>query len=209
MNTQLLVTAGRGPRECELAVTRLTATLKAEATATGLTVADGPTVPGSVKGGTRSAVLIVTGDGARQWAATTVGPVQWIATSPLRPEHRRRNWFVQVALIDSCNRHLGDQASFNEADVTIKPIRSGGPGGQRRNKVATAVRAEHTPSGRTVVASNERTLTANRATALARLADMAATAQLAHDRNKADLQWQHHDKIERGNPVRIIRAPLD
>jgi protein subunit release factor B len=53
--------------------------------------------------------------------------------------------------------------------VVIETYRSSGPGGQRKNKVETAVRIKHLPSGITVVATEHRTQSDNRKLALERL----------------------------------------
>lgn len=54
-------------------------------------------------------------------------------------------------------------------DCTISRLRRGGPGGQNRNKVETAVRLEHRPSGETVEANEHRSQRENRHVALRRL----------------------------------------
>ncbi len=207
MNAQLMITAGRGPKECHLVVARLTEILVAEAEAEGLVVATDPPVVDRATG-MPSILLTVSGGAATGWASAVVGPVQWIAPSPLRPKHARRNWFVEVSLCGEGSAEF-DRAPFDERDVSFQPIRSGGPGGQRRNKVATAVRAQHLPSGRTVIASTERTLSPNRAAALARLADLDRRDRLDRQQRGAAERWSHHDRVTRGNPVRIIHAPLD
>ncbi len=53
--------------------------------------------------------------------------------------------------------------------VTIETYRSSGPGGQRKNKVETAVRIKHLPSGVTVIATEHRSQTENRRLAFERL----------------------------------------
>jgi protein subunit release factor B len=53
--------------------------------------------------------------------------------------------------------------------VTIETYRSRGPGGQRKNKVETAVRLRHLPSGLTVVATEHRSQAENRRVAFERL----------------------------------------
>jgi len=206
MNARVLITAGRGPQECHLVVARMSEIFITEARAAGLVVRAEPSSPDRTNR-SPSIVLAVRGAAAERWAGTVIGPVQWIAPSPLRPRHARRNWFVQVALLDADDVQPA-ASRFDARDVNFRAIRSGGPGGQRRNKVATAVRAEHTPSGRVVVASNERTLSANRAAAVARLADLIARDQQDHQRHRAEQVWVHHDRVTRGEPVRVIRAPL-
>jgi protein subunit release factor B len=53
--------------------------------------------------------------------------------------------------------------------VIIETYRSSGPGGQRKNKVETAVRLRHLPSGITLVATEHRSQAENRKVALERL----------------------------------------
>jgi protein subunit release factor B len=53
--------------------------------------------------------------------------------------------------------------------VTIETYRSSGPGGQRKNKVETAVRLKHLPSGLTVIAAERRSQAENRRLAFERL----------------------------------------
>jgi protein subunit release factor B len=55
--------------------------------------------------------------------------------------------------------------------VIIETYRSRGPGGQRKNKVETAVRLRHLPSGVTVVATEHRSQSENRRLAFERLRD--------------------------------------
>jgi len=55
--------------------------------------------------------------------------------------------------------------------VVIETYRSRGPGGQRKNKVETAVRLTHSPSGITVVATEHRSQSENRKLAFERLRD--------------------------------------
>lgn len=54
-------------------------------------------------------------------------------------------------------------------DVQFQPLRASGPGGQRRNKVETAIRATHRPTGITVIATEHRSQYRNKKRALERL----------------------------------------
>ncbi|WIG59328.1 MAG: hypothetical protein OJF49_002075 [Ktedonobacterales bacterium] len=62
-----------------------------------------------------------------------------------------------------------DRASL-ERDCDIEFLRATGPGGQNRNKVETAVRLTHRPTGITVTATERRSQSANREAAFARMA---------------------------------------
>jgi len=55
-----------------------------------------------------------------------------------------------------------DQLGVKEADIDEKFIRSGGPGGQNVNKVATCVQLKHLPTGITVKIQKDRTQGVNR-----------------------------------------------
>jgi ribosome-associated protein len=55
------------------------------------------------------------------------------------------------------------------ADTRVEVFTGGGPGGQHRNKTQNAVRLHHAPSGLVVVATERRSLEANRRAAFARL----------------------------------------
>ena len=202
MKATLLLTAGRGPAECQRAVVCLAELLRVEARAAGLTAAPDPSTPERMP----SLVLDIAGPGALDWARRQCGPVQWIAPSPYRPAHPRRNWFVQVSLLD--RGAFLRPTELDSADITFTAIRSGGPGGQRRNKVATAVRAEHRLTGRVVVASEERSLAANRTVAIERLRALAVADHHAGEAAAAHDQWSRHDRVERGNPTRRIVRPL-
>jgi protein subunit release factor B len=56
-----------------------------------------------------------------------------------------------------------------ERDTRVEVFTGGGPGGQHRNKTQNAVRLHHEPSGSVIVASERRSLEANRRAAFARL----------------------------------------
>jgi len=200
---RLLVTSGRGPAECRIALAKTTATLLEEATALGIDVdhVSGKDPDGHGPG---SALLVLHGADADAFARTWTGTVQWTCPSPLRPHHKRKNWFVGI------NR-LGPRpempAAISSHDVRLETLRAGGPGGQHQNKTESAVRAVHVPTGLAVVARQERSQARNKALALERLSDIVrASGELAE---LADRQAAHeqHDRLARGGPVRAFRGP--
>jgi peptide chain release factor len=200
----LLLSAGRGPAECAWAVARLLARLEAEATARGVAVRRVETVPGPRPGTHLSALLHLSGPDAEAFAASWTGTLCWQARSPYRPGHGRRNWYVLARPLDEA----ATAATFGEADVDLVAVRTGGPGGQHRNKASTAVRATHRPTGTVVVVDEERYLRENRRLALQRLRERVQRADVAAARRAASARRSSHDQVVRGDPTRIERPQV-
>ena len=198
MTTHLLLSAGRGPAECSWAVARLIGRLETDAARHGVAVARVEAVAGERPGTFRSVVLRI-GDDA--FAAAWTGTLCWQAASPYRRGHGRKNWYVtaQPCTLDA------PITPFAESDVDVVAVRTGGPGGQHRNKASTAARATHRPSGLVVVADTERQFTLNRALAMRRLRELLATGDRTAARAVVSARWQIHDDLVRGDPVRIER----
>ena len=150
--TRLLVTSGRGPEECRIAVAGIVPHILAQAHAAGL---DADRVDGKWpdRHGPWSSVVLIDGDGAEAFAKSWTGSVQWIAKSTVRPNHGRKNWFVGIVALEAVKRGAAIVAA---RDVRFETMRAGGAGGQHQNKTESAVRALHVPSGLVVVARAER-----------------------------------------------------
>ncbi len=71
--------------------------------------------------------------------------------------------------MNSFHQKFDTDPEILKRQVTIETYRSRGPGGQRKNKVETAVRLKHLPSGITVVATEHRSQSENRKLAFERL----------------------------------------
>lgn len=196
----LMLSAGRGPQECAWALARLLARLEADAARNGLRVERVESVPGERPGTYRSMVILILGDTAESFAASWTGTLCWQAASPYR-RTSRKNWYVIAA---PC-RMDAPHTEFDEADVEIVACRTGGPGGQHRNKVSTAARATHRPSGLVVVADSERQFGLNRRLAVRLLRERLAAGDAAADRAVITARWRVHDELVRGDPVRTER----
>ena len=81
------ISSGQGPAECELGVAKLIAYLQNNY---GISVLE--TSPGYYEGTFRSARFFTEEDLSR-----FVGSVKWICRSPYRPEHKRKNWFIDFS----------------------------------------------------------------------------------------------------------------
>ncbi|QLQ34986.1 peptide chain release factor H [Micromonospora robiginosa] len=199
--TDLFLSAGRGPQECAWALGRLLSRLEADAARHRLVATRVETVPGERPGTWRSVLLRITGAGAETFAAGWTGTLCWQAASPYRPGHGRKNWYV------TARPHRAEvvDTPFREADVAFTPCRTGGPGGQHRNKASTAVRATHRPSGHVVVVDTERHLHLNRRIAVDLLRRRVAEDDEAARRAGTAARRRIHDDLIRGDPVRLER----
>jgi peptide chain release factor len=202
----LLMSAGRGPQECAWAVAQLLRRLEADATRHGLAAHRVQTVYGDRPGTYRSVLVQVSGDRTEDFIASWTGTLCWQAPSPYRASTGRKNWYViaQPCQVDA------PETVFTEADVDIVACRTGGPGGQHRNKASTAARATHRPTGMVVVVDTERQFSQNRRLALNLLRQRIAHNDQAAGREVTTTRWRIHDELVRGSPVRIERpdSPL-
>ena len=103
---------------------------------------------------------------------------------------------------------INDKITIPAEMLTINAVRSSGPGGQNVNKVETAVRATHVPSGISVAASDMRSQAQNKKLAherlMMKLASLEESKQQEHDRSV----WMNHNTLERGNPVKKFKGDL-
>ena len=201
MSVYLLLSAGRGPQECTWALAHLVTRLEAEATRHNVTTHRVHIVAGERPATYRSIVIRIGGVDAEAFAASWTGTLCWQAPSPYRPRNGRKNWYViaQRCTVDT------PRTTFAEADVDIVACRTGGPGGQHRNKASTAVRATHRPSGIVVVVDTERQFSLNRRLAMRLLRQRIEDSDDAARSAVTTARWHVHDELVRGNPIRIER----
>jgi peptide chain release factor len=198
----LLLTSGRGPAECRIALGKVLAAMTAEAAAMGLDlgIATGAAPDAHGPG---SAVVIIDGAGAEAFARSWTGSVLWVAQSSVRPHHKRKNWFIGVFLLPPSE---AAPVTFQAGDVRFETFRAGGPGGQHQNKTESAVRAVHIPTGLTAVARGERSQHRNKAAALRRLGELIRLGNEIAVLAAREEQQTNHDRLERGRPVRCFRG---
>lgn len=128
------------------------------------------------------------------------GTVQWICQSPFRPHHKRKNWFIDVSVLD-------DEYSIeNSEDIRYEIFRSSGKGGQNVNKVSTAIRAIHIPTGISVICMDQRSQIQNKKIAYIRLMEKIKETQLSITQNIQYQNWNKHNQIIRGKPKKIYKG---
>jgi len=194
----LHLSSGQGPAECAWVVSQLADAFAREAAAQGLVCE--PVEP--IAGPCASALLRVSGDGSHAFVAARTGTIRWIGTSPFRPTHKRRNWFVAVKPPPEAE----DVPEFHERDVRYETTRASGPGGQHVNKTDSAVRAIHVPTGLTAFSQDQRSQFANKKIARLKLAMLLDDRRLQGDEDGKRALWNQNRALERGNAVRTYEG---
>jgi len=197
------VTSGRGPVECCRVVARVTEMMIRAAKNACIEITVLESKKGDLNGTLLSATLMATGKALSPFIKEWEGTVQWVAQSPYRKFHKRKNWFVGVAVFD-----IKEQLQWKVSDVKFETCRASGPGGQNVNKVETAVRGIHIPSGIQVMAMDSRSQLQNKQLCLQRLEAKFMAWQTEKLLEYQQNQWQEHNILERGRSVKTITEKL-
>lgn len=199
----LQITSGRGPAECCRVVALVLEKILAQARQSGLTAEVIEREEGEMNRTLFSAILLLEGSKVEDIVSEWEGTIQWIAQSPYRIYHKRKNWFVGVNTFTPT-----ELSEIDTKYITYQTLRASGPGGQHVNKTESAVRATHAPSGLSVTASDQRSQVQNKKLATERLLIKLSAWNIEQTMQQAQENWDNHNNLERGNPVKVIQQPL-
>lgn len=185
------LSSGQGPAECELAVRKLFDALINEYP--GITLLSAHEA--REKGCFTSILFSIEED-----LSELEGSIQWICKSPFRPNHKRKNWFVDVSIIPE------REDIKKEKNIRFERFHCGGKGGQNVNKVETGVRLTHIPTGITVTSTSERSQYANKKIAMDKLNALLNQKEADEKNRQINSAWREHTRIVRGNPVRVYEG---
>jgi peptide chain release factor 2 len=150
--------------------------------------------------GIKSASIEIEGDQAYGYLKGENGVHRLVRLSPFDANHKRHTSFASVYTYPMIDENINIE--INPADLNWDTFRSSGPGGQNVNKVESAVRVRHAPSGLVVECQETRSQVQNRDKAIAMLKSQLYEIELRKKREKLDEQESTKKKIEWGSQIR-------
>ncbi len=185
------ISAGQGPEECQIAVEKLFEAWKRECP----DIEEISRREGKRKGCSCSILFSTARD-----LSDREGTVLWICKSPVRPGHKRKNWYVDVSIIPEKEEiPAGDE-------YRIEKFHSGGKGGQNVNKVESGIRIIHIPTGAVASSTEERSQYLNKRKAMKRLLGILSAMEKEVGERQTNQAWREHTRIVRGNPVQVYEG---
>uniref|UniRef100_A0A7C3J6B4 Peptide chain release factor 2 n=1 Tax=candidate division WOR-3 bacterium TaxID=2052148 RepID=A0A7C3J6B4_UNCW3 len=150
--------------------------------------------------GIKSVTIEIEGDYAYGYLKSEIGVHRLVRISPFDSNQRRHTSFAAVYLLPDIEENVDFE--LNENDLKIEAFRSGGPGGQNVNKVSTAIRITHIPTGIFAKSQTERSQIQNKMNAMKIL--KAKVYQFYKEQEEAKFQGKLEKKssIEFGNQIR-------
>lgn len=201
MEKMIQITAGRGPAECSWVVAQVLKKVLQDASEHNLIATVLQHQAGQENGTVESALIKVEGELVNEFLTSWIGTIQWIGKSTFRKFHQRKNWFIGVFEVQQSN-----EMQFHEKDIQYQAMRSSGAGGQHVNKVSSAIRATHIPTGIAVVSMDSRSQHQNKKLATERLMQKLVQNNVAQLKNQFQNTWMNQTQVERGNPIRTFEG---
>lgn len=181
------------------------------------------------QGGTKSASIELKGDTAYDLLKSESGVHRLVRISPFSAKKLRHTSFALVEILPEI---IATEINLNPSDLRFETFRSSGPGGQNVNKLETAVRVTHIPTGTSVAVQSERSQAQNKEKALQVLysklvkrMEAERTSQINELKPNVSIEWgsqirsyvlhpyqmvkDHRTGVKSSQPDKVLDGDLD
>ncbi len=156
-------------------------------------------LPGETAG-IKSVTLLIEGENAYGFCKAERGVHRLVRISPFDSNKRRHTSFASVDAIAEIEEE--GEVSIPPNEFHVDTFRSGGKGGQNVNKVETAVRITHIPTGLVVASQTQRSQHQNRATAMKLLLSRIFAQRLDAQKQEMERFYGEKGSVSWGNQIR-------
>lgn len=199
MEKLIQITSGRGPLECQWVVAKVLKVFLEEAKNNTIDYEIIHRENGDENLTLKSVTLLLKAKNLNEFLKNWLGSICWMGKSTFRKLHKRSNWFIGIFELEGL-----ETINFSEKDIQFQTTRSQGSGGQNVNKVNTAVRATHIPTGESVFVQDSRSQLENKKLSIIRLKEKVLEQNMIRLQKRMQETWNNHLSVQRGNPVRTF-----